>query len=606
MKGSTAKNMAQSHSRCGATASKVATGSLRRRFLAEYTKEVTEEDLKRWNEELRCKGEGMACERCKKMDLGCCQPSSQTITCLQCVQGGLKTVGLCTRVAIERAARIQRVLDIDAEIYEELVQVHAKPLESLISSGNRGWSLPRGISSYSSTHRQVSATSLSTTSSESVPLESDGLSPVPVDFDTTSSLPNQIDEPDIPSSEVAALQRTNADLEETVKNLTEQLEAQRADQADVQARLDAEINRTSELDQECEELWQNEYHWCRLRGRSEEKLRGRDEDKRKVGELELMLNELNGINQAHQEYIKAKDDELEDLKRVNKHLKGELEGYYRSQLEFEKKAEIARTDLETFMDEQSKVQAALMDQRDRVRAERDDIMANFEYCMRERDTIKAKLEVERARSTHSQQELAEVHEALYIADLKTRSEYARRLSEQAALRFQSIAKDQEATILSLQEAIACLADSSLQASASGSRLASPSSSPRSDSTVGSALGKRKRVSSRPSSPDQHVTASNGAQNLSPLFTPAEIEYKGKADLGTRPRIPSVQSRRAHTAANSCQETRKSTGMESMSPLAPPGTCSTSTGSLTDEDNGPKSNLSGGLGLLQSIGRRSST
>ncbi|KAL0069183.1 hypothetical protein AAF712_003871 [Marasmius tenuissimus] len=376
MKGSTAKNMAQSHSRCGATASKVATGSLRRRFLAEYTKEVTEEDLKRWNEELRCKGEGMACERCKKMDLGCCQPSSQTITCLQCVQGGLKTVGLCTRVAIERAARIQRVLDIDAEIYEELVQGDIFVFNS-------------------------------TTSSESVPsVESDGLSPVPVDFDTTSSLPNQIDEPDIPSSEVAALQRTNADLEETVKNLTEQLEAQRADQADVQARLDAEINRTSELDQECEELWQNEYHWCRLRGRSEEKLRGRDEDKRKVGELELMLNELNGINQAHQEYIKAKDDELEDLKRVNKHLKGELEGYYRSQLEFEKKAEIARTDLETFMDEQSKVQAALMDQRDRVRAERDDIMANFEYCMRERDTIKAKLEVERARSTHSQQELA--------------------------------------------------------------------------------------------------------------------------------------------------------------------------------------------------------
>ncbi|KAK1216257.1 hypothetical protein PQX77_021131 [Marasmius sp. AFHP31] len=541
--------MAQIRRSGGATARKITSKEdIRSRFLAEYTKQITEEDIERWHGEVKGKEEemGLTSGLFKNMRNRWKSPSSNP-------QGFRPSAGL------------------------------------LYPGGS------------------------STSASESVSKSKSARLSSVLDFKTTSSLPSRLDEPHIPSSEVETLQKTNAVLEETIKNLKEELKARRAENADVQARLDAEIVRTTELDRECEELWRDDYHWRRLRRRFEEKLRGREEDKRKVEKLELMINELKGIHQecdaekqAYQERIKAEDDEFEDLKRVYEHLKGEIERYCRLRFEFEKKVEIARTDLETFMDEQGKVpEAALMDQSDRARAERDDILANFEYCVRERDTIKAKLEAERvSRSTYlNQHQLAEIHKALYIADLKSRSDsYARHLSEQAAL--QSVAKDQEAnTILSLQGAIACLADSSLQTdSASQSRLAPSHRAPRSNSKAGSALGKRKRVSSRPSSPDHQVSVSEETQDLSPLFTPAEAEYKGKADLGIRPKLPPLQSRRPDIAAKSRQEAR-STRMDPASPPAPSGTFFTPADSLTDGDNGPKSTLSGGLGFLQCMRRR---
>ncbi|KAK1217702.1 hypothetical protein PQX77_019650 [Marasmius sp. AFHP31] len=106
MNNSTAKTVCQTFGWV-ASGNSVTSDDLRSRFLAEYTKEVTEDVLKQWNEEVKVREDDL------------------------CVQEGMS---FCSRATMERATRVQRVLAIDVEAYEIFVRVYAQPLEISVSS----------------------------------------------------------------------------------------------------------------------------------------------------------------------------------------------------------------------------------------------------------------------------------------------------------------------------------------------------------------------------------------------------------------------------------------------------------------------------------------
>ncbi|KAL0069182.1 hypothetical protein AAF712_003870 [Marasmius tenuissimus] len=398
-------------------------------------------------------------------------------------------------------------------------------------------------------------------------------------------------------TELMTLRKANAALEETNVRLKEQLEAQIANKIDVQAKLDAEITRMMGLEQECEALRQEVYRWRHLQQGLEDRLRGRG---------------------TCREFIDPRIDKLEDLRRDNERMKGELEKFRRSQVELEEKAAAARADLKRSRDEQIKVHAESIDQRSREMAEKEEIVVRLEHCKREGEATKARLEAERTASgTRHQPE--EICKALHDADVKGRSESARWNEEEKAP--QSVIKVEEVTIPSLQQEASSKTLNRDPEPSKVSRRGSEASLGCASTTIwvsesnrGISLGKRKRASSR--SPickddisvhivvDSEVTSvdetSKGRQTFpSPLFTQPKIKLQSKAELRTQLGILPVHVRKDITTTTR-RKTRSAHKLEPVSPPASPGLCKAPE-SLTDGDGGSKSKSGGadegGLGFL---------
>ncbi|KAK1217701.1 hypothetical protein PQX77_019649 [Marasmius sp. AFHP31] len=412
-------------------------------------------------------------------------------------------------------------------------------------------------------------------------------------------------------TELAVSQRSYAELEVENEQLKKELEAERANRANIQGKLDAEIIRTTELNQECEQLRRDDYHLHRLQRRLQEKLRGREEDRRKVEELEVAIKELNSIHQerggalqACQEANEARNGELEDSKQENAHLKGELGRLRKSLVGHKEKAESARADLERFSYEQHRIHTVLRDQRNRARVERDILVVKLESCKRGREAVRAELQDERTASAQIRRQLAECREALNDIEFRYQSEHSRWMNEKKTL--QAIARDQEATILSLQGAHPSVSSPTPSASRSRPTLSPPPRRDAADSsnTAGRdlkssranhlgpkvslkpvpntrqassesnhdiSLGKRKRITSRSSSDadEQHVssnlidsnegvtedTSQDRRTPLPPLTSP-EMKPEDNTRLRTRRKTLPTQDRRAEPAPSTRRETKR--------------------------------------------------
>ncbi|KAJ8080149.1 hypothetical protein PM082_016977 [Marasmius tenuissimus] len=282
-------------------------------------------------------------------------------------------------------------------------------------------------------------------------------------------------------------------------------------------------------------------------------------------------------------------------------------------------AESARSDLERFSYEQHRIQAVLRDLKNRARVERDILVVKLESCKRGREAVRTELEDERTTSAQIRRQLEECREALSDTNFRYRSDSSMWMNERTAL--QTVARDQETTILSLQGAMAHPSIPSPTPNASRSRptLSPP---PRRDSTgslktarresktsrkakhtgpkvsLGSvpntgrassksnhdiSLGKRKRISSQSSSDtdeqrissilvdsDEEVTEDTSQEGQTPSLPSPVIGPEGKADLRTGRKTSPVQNRRAEPAPSTRRGTRRSARMEPVSPSASPG------------------------------------